>query len=1153
MKKNLLFTLLIFSSLYSVAQDTTWVQTFTFDTITSRRAQFNFPQDLNQKRFEKVLMYYKLKCSPLTSWDQYDCGEWDYLTYTTVHEHTGVFDSVGVNSSRFKVNETAPSNFQYRLQPFFNTNQTYQYSRNQITNADFPILSSTTNSMVLLNTSNSGNKLQFLVTANELINSGVMSGDITSLAFVFNQIGDDVERFTIKIKSFSGAALSNFESTGFTKVYDRSLTNATLGVNNFVFSNPFNWDGSSNIIIEISFENPTIGALDYIVDANDQNGQNLAVSYPSKNGEFVTTFNNYAELDVSNDNFGGDVTVSFWSKGNGSAAHSTSLLEAIDSLGNRVLNIHFPWSDNTIYFDAGNTNGSYDRISKACSPSIIDNTWHHWSFVKETSTGKMLIYLDGVLWHSGTGLTRNVGKIAKFILGSNVSLDYDYQGSLDEFQVFKTALSAQTIASWKDKKTNYNHPNYTDLMLYYDFDNEKIIKDRSVNMRLGMPSEYGMIQFNQNPIAGKSVNGLRPVLTIGQGQLSPLDSNLVNITTANEPQVIFEYTPTDNAFQITNSTIAYPGGISTVFDYQGNIVSTQNESTTESISNSTINYYKAPFEKINNVEIARYITPYGINFDLGPNGFSWIVDVTDYQHYLKNLVDLSAHNTQELVDVKFAFIEGVPPRDVHSRQPIWADYQSYNYGLLAIDTLLKAKNIELSDTSSMFKVKTRITGHGHEGNAVCCEWNANQHKILLDGQERFNWSIWEPSDCANNPNIGQGGTWPYAREGWCPGDMVKTYDHEITPFVHPGDTVEFDYEVTVPASNDQAAGGGNYVAALDLISYSAPNFQHDGAIVDVLNPNNWEYYSKWNPTCSNPRVVIQNTGEQPMTSCKIRCWISYGDWIEYTWHGNLTFLEKEVVEIPVTHNGWWINYTGGSPSSSTLKFTAQMYEINGVPNLDEYANNNVKTTKFTAPKSVTGKFLIWFITNNKASENKYRLINQNGDTLFERTILSNSTTYKDTFDLQAGCYSIILEDSDDDGIGFWYSNQTEGESTGNFRVKKVGGSNLEQFPADFGRYHRLDFSVGFTLDVDELTLDNSIKVYPNPNNGVFNVELDGKVSENTTLEVFDLMGRKIYSEKMDVSNYFAESEVDISFAQKGSYFIKISTNDRTYSKQFVKQ
>lgn len=61
----LLITVLLLSLLNSNhldAQDTTWVQTFTFDSISTRRANFEFPNSLNDKRFEKVLMYYKLKC-----------------------------------------------------------------------------------------------------------------------------------------------------------------------------------------------------------------------------------------------------------------------------------------------------------------------------------------------------------------------------------------------------------------------------------------------------------------------------------------------------------------------------------------------------------------------------------------------------------------------------------------------------------------------------------------------------------------------------------------------------------------------------------------------------------------------------------------------------------------------------------------------------------------------------------------------------------------------------------------------------------------------------------------------------------------------------------------------------------------------------------
>ncbi len=78
------------------SQDTTFVQTFTYDSISTRRATFTFPAELEAKQFEKVLMYYNIKCDPLTPWDGYNCGEWDYLAYSHIYDHTGNYDSVSV-------------------------------------------------------------------------------------------------------------------------------------------------------------------------------------------------------------------------------------------------------------------------------------------------------------------------------------------------------------------------------------------------------------------------------------------------------------------------------------------------------------------------------------------------------------------------------------------------------------------------------------------------------------------------------------------------------------------------------------------------------------------------------------------------------------------------------------------------------------------------------------------------------------------------------------------------------------------------------------------------------------------------------------------------------------------------------------------------
>jgi hypothetical protein len=235
-----------------------------------------------------------------------------------------------------------------------------------------------------------------------------------------------------------------------------------------------------------------------------------------------------------------------------------------------------------------------------------------------------------------------------------------------------------------------------------------------------------------------------------------MDSTTVLRPTIKEPIVIFEQEVVNKHFEIVNTFIGVPSGTSNTFSPQGEIINMTPYSTSTQLINDTITYFNTPYEIIKDVEIARYITPYGIQFDLGPNGFAWIYDVTDYQDYLRNTVDLAAHNTQELLDLRFAFIEGIPPRDLHKREPIWSDFRNYNFANMANDVVLPATNVVLSDTSEMFKIKTRMSGHGQVGDYACCEWVNNNHQINVNGVPRFQWNIWQDTECGENPNIGQG-------------------------------------------------------------------------------------------------------------------------------------------------------------------------------------------------------------------------------------------------------------------------------------------------------------------------------------------------------------------------------------------------------------
>jgi hypothetical protein len=147
---------------------------------------------------------------------------------------------------------------------------------------------------------------------------------------------------------------------------------------------------------------------------------------------------------------------------------------------------------------------------------------------------------------------------------------------------------------------------------------------------------------------------------------------------------------------------------------------------------------------------------------------------------------------------------------------------------------------------------------------------------------------------------------------------------------------------------------------------------------------------------------------------------------------------------------------------------------------------------------------------------------------------------------------VILEDTDHDGIAFWASNQFEGETSGQMKIRLVGGSYIEVFNGDFGHFNRWDFSVGFALGQNELELTHEIAVFPNPTSGQTTIEVSGFVNGKADMVIYDLMGRPVHSEGMIATNNFAEAHPDLSGLRPGRYIVKIITNDQVYTKEFIK-
>ncbi len=98
---------------------------------------------------------------------------------------------------------------------------------------------------------------QFLYTAAEINAAGGYAGPITSISLNVTTADPAVMNgFTIKVKQTSAPTLTAFEVGQFTTVYSpASYTVPALGWQTITFTTPFNWNGSSNIIFEMCFDN----------------------------------------------------------------------------------------------------------------------------------------------------------------------------------------------------------------------------------------------------------------------------------------------------------------------------------------------------------------------------------------------------------------------------------------------------------------------------------------------------------------------------------------------------------------------------------------------------------------------------------------------------------------------------------------------------------------------------------------------------------------------------------------------------------------------------------------------------------------------------------------------------------------------------------
>lgn len=1115
--------------------DTITVQTFTFGA--PQDAWFVFPSDTIS--FEKILMSYTLKCNPAQN---PACGEWDYLTYTYLWDHTGVPDSNLLTHPNFLCNGNSVDTLMYMSSPSWNYLARQEYFN---TTADTAMVEMAGNSDTAAHPF-SGNapdaRTIYVWNAFDLSNQGLTAGDITSLTFDIAQAGSELQDLRIRMKNIIGPHPDAQHNgvAGATEVYARDTEFAATGWTTFVLTYPFYWDGSSDILLELSYRASQV-TLPTAVRAGTQS---YAAALSSREPDTYLQCDGHDYIEVPAAVMTGidsAVTVAFWAYGDLAAQPQDGcLFEGINATNQRVLNVHLPWSNGRVYWDCGNNGGTYDRIDKACdSAAMYEGRWNHWAFTKDLADSSMSIYFNGRPWHRMTAKTLPLGNISKMKIASGGDGTWGlYKGNLDDFSVWDVALDSAELQMIMYQSINASHPQYAHLRSYYKMDEASgfLLDDASTNghtaTMMGMPAY--MDYEGRGRFKNFETDTLLPAIRFGLGvwSASGLDSIMVIDSVMKSQMMIVLFADSLQPAAATDTLLAWPTYYNEyAFDAEGLAIDSTYVAPSDTLFKETWYYYSEPFEVINRFELARYITPYGNGLSLG-NGWTWTFDLSDYRTLLHDSVHLSAGNWQELLDMKFIMIKGTPPRDVLSIRNLWNG--GFNYGQTpSIENWLTPLKIDVPAGATTARWKSRITGHGMDTPQNCAEFCPKTHYFKVDGTQRFSKLVWR-DNCDLNPLYPQGGTWVYDRANWCPGAEVWTYDFELTPYITPGDSVILDHD----AEPYTSTGGWDYYQIEDqVVFYGPPHFSLDAAIDKVLSPSTDQMWRRLNPICSHPSIIIKNNGSTNLNALDITYGISNAPASVYHWTGNLKFLETATVILDTF--AW---------AQSATHFEFSISNPNG--GNDQYAYNNSISSPYTYVPVIPGQIVIDVKTNNNPFENQYTLTNSSGATILSRSGLTANTTYRDTLDLPDGCYEFRLTDSGEDGLSFW-ANTSQGSGSAKIRSATVYNQVFKNFSGDFGGEIDYQFTVGLSSSTEEYMkpATTDLNLFPNPSDDKVNIEIVCEGVPSGSIIIRDLLGRLVYTCVIGAFN--TELLLDVSKWQSGIYIVTFYNEKENITRKLV--
>jgi len=285
----------------------------------------------------------------------------------------------------------------------------------------------------------------------------------------------------------------------------------------------------------------------------------------------------------------------------------------------------------------------------------------------------------------------------------------------------------------------------------------------------------------------------------------------------------------------------------------------------------------------------------------------------------------------------------------------------------------------------------------------------------------------------------------------------------------------------------------------------------------------------------SPIVDVTNYGSETITSFTLE-YIVNGESSDFEWEGTLETSETVAVELPTI--------TYGVQDQNT--FEVAVSQPNNQP--DEYEGNNTASEQFEAAPETNTTVDLLLRTDNNPTETTWEIVNSAGEVIHSGGPYENPNSWVEAHTEYLvdpnDCYSFKLYDEGGDGLSDG-NGMCVVESTNGVMVCSINGTNFGE--ADFSQYHPVSLT-----DILSPDTKSSMKVYPNPAQGVAHIDLGFESSDNATLEIFNTLGEKVYDKNLSTLNTTGNSiEISTGNFESGVYLIRLQAGNKDFKQRLI--